>query len=141
MASRINLVPLAALVAIAGFLQNDPGVESRLAPGERNHAILYHLGGLALAGAISVLCFRIFNPYAFQDRAFLGVRLRGWLDNMGTAQALNAGTIDSLPNFQWVARLPYLYPLNNMVVWGMGLPAWRHGVDELGMGGLPDRAR
>ncbi|MCC6804959.1 MAG: glycosyltransferase family 39 protein, partial [Anaerolineae bacterium] len=122
-ASRINLVPLAAMIAVAGFLQMVPALESRLAPGERSHAILYHFGGLALAAVISVICFRIFNPYAFTGPGFFGLSLdQRWLDNMGTAQALNNGTIDSPPNFQWVNRLPYLFPLNNRVVWGMGLP-------------------
>ncbi len=122
-ASRINLVPLAALVALAGMVQILPAFETRLAPGERNRALIYHGGGLVLAAFLSLLCFRLFNPYAFNGPGFFGLSLNSrWLDNMNTAQALNAGAIDSPPNFQWVGRLPYLFPLNNMVLWGMGLP-------------------
>ena len=95
-----------------------------------------------LAGFLSLLCFRIFNPYAFNGPGFFGLSLdQRWLDNIGAAQAMNAGIYDNPPNFQWVARLPYLFPLNNMVLWGMGLAAWHHGLDQLAVGGNSHRAR
>ncbi len=122
-ASRINLVPLAALIAIAALIQIMPAFESRLAPGERSHALIYHGGGLLLAAFLSLLAFRIFNPYAFNGPGFFGLSLNSrWLDNMNYAQALNAGIGDSPPNYQWVARLPYIFPLDNMVLWGIGIP-------------------
>ena len=122
-ASRINLVPLALLIVLAALVQVMPVFENHLAPGERKRVLLYHGGGLVLAAFLSLLCFRIFNPYAFNGPGFFGLSLNTrWLDNMGTAQALNSGAVDSPPNFQWVARTPYLFPLNNMVLWGMGLP-------------------
>lgn len=122
-ASRINLAPLAALVAVAGFLQLLPMLDGRVAAAERNRMLLYHGGGLLLSAFLALLCFRIFNPYAFVGPGFFNLSLEErWLSNMGTAQALNAGTVDSPPNFQWVSRIPYIYPLNNMVIWGLGLP-------------------
>ena len=72
-ASRINLVPLAALIVVAALMQMMPVFDSRVAPGERNRALLYHTGGLVLAGFLSLLCFRVFNPYAFNGPGFFGL--------------------------------------------------------------------
>ncbi|MEP7292128.1 MAG: glycosyltransferase family 39 protein, partial [Chloroflexota bacterium] len=122
-ASRINLVPIAALIAVAALLQLLPIFESRVAPGERTRTLLYHGGGLLLAAFLALLVFRLFNPYAFQGPGFFNLSLDDrWLGNMSTAQSLNAGVQDSPPNFQWASRIPYLYPLTNMVLWGLGLP-------------------
>ncbi len=100
-----------------------PVFDHRIAPDERNRALVLHGGGLVLAAFLSLLCFRIFNPYAFQGPGFFGLSLdTRWLGNMQTAQVLISGTGDSPPNFQWLARTPYLYPLQNMVIWGMGAP-------------------
>ena len=122
-ASRINLVPLAALIAVAAFIQVLPSFDSRVAPGERTRALIYHGGGLVLAAFLALLVFRLTNPYAFTGPGFFNLSLDSrWLNNMGTAQSLNSGTVDSPPNFQWVSRIPYVYPFNNMVLWGLGLP-------------------
>ena len=122
-ASRINLAPLAGLIALAALIQVLPVFDDRVAPDERNRALILHGGGLVLAAFLSLLCFRVFNPYAFQGPGFFGLSLDPrWLDNMQTAQVLIGGSGDSPPNFQWVARTPYLYPLQNMVLWGMGVP-------------------
>ncbi len=122
-ASRINLVPLAALIVVAGVLQMMPAFDSRVPAGERHRAVIYHLGGMALAGVLSLLVFRVFNPYAFTGPGFFGLSIdQRWLANMQTAQAMNAGIGDNPPNYQWVARLPYIFPLDNMVLWGMGVP-------------------
>ena len=122
-ASRINLAPLAALIVVAATFQLLPIFDSRVAPGERNRALTHHASGLILAGFLSLLCFRVFNPYAFNGPGFFGLSFdQRWLSNISAAQAMNAGVYDNPPNFQWVARLPYLYPLNTMILWGMSLP-------------------
>lgn len=124
-ASRINLAPLAALIAVAAFIQILPTFENRVAPGERTRALLYHGGGLVLAAFLSLLVFRLANPYAFAGPGFFNLSLdTRWLANMGSAQGMNSGApgYDSPPNFQWASRIPYIYPLNNMVIWGLGLP-------------------
>ncbi len=122
-ASRINLVPLAALIAVAALLQVLPVLDGHAAPGERRNTLLYHAFGCLLAAFVSLLAFRVFNPYAFVGPGFFGLSInQRWWDNMVYAQQLNAGVVDSPPNFQWVARIPYIYPLDNMILWGMGVP-------------------
>ncbi|NDJ60118.1 MAG: hypothetical protein GYB67_03285 [Chloroflexi bacterium] len=122
-ASRINLAPLAGVVVLAALLRVLPIFDRRLAPGEGGRLFAMNFLGLVIAGSVSILVFRIFNPYAFPGPGFFDVFPLNprWLDNMETAQSLVSGAVDSPPNFQWVARAPYLFPLNNMILWGMGL--------------------
>ncbi|MBK8032664.1 MAG: glycosyltransferase family 39 protein [Chloroflexi bacterium] len=122
-ASRINLAPLAGLIVIAAAIQLAPVFDAKTSSAERSRLWTIHLTGLVISGIFAFLVFRVANPYTFTGPGFFGLMpYSRWLDNMGTAQALNSGTIDSPPNFQWVARAAYLFPLNNMVVWGMGIP-------------------
>jgi hypothetical protein len=65
LASRINLVPLVVLILFAAGLRMLPAFDWRLAWGERNRIIGREFGGLVLAGVITILAFRIFQPYAF----------------------------------------------------------------------------
>ena len=37
-------------------------------------------------------------------------------------QKLVSGEIDQPPSVQWAGTIPYLFPLRNLVLWGMGLP-------------------
>ncbi|MEO8084574.1 MAG: DUF2298 domain-containing protein, partial [Ardenticatenales bacterium] len=44
-----------------------------------------------------------------------------WLNNMGQIKSLVTGFgMDWPPNHQWWGRLGYIFPLRNMVLWGMG---------------------
>lgn len=122
-ASRVNLAPLAGLIVIAAALQLMPAFDSRTPRAERSRLWTLTIIGLVLSGVCAFLVFRVANPYTFTGPGFFGLMpYERWFENIGTAQALNNGSIDSPPNFQWVARSPYLFPLNNMVVWGMGIP-------------------
>ncbi|MGV2435932.1 MAG UNVERIFIED_CONTAM: hypothetical protein LVT10_14515 [Anaerolineae bacterium] len=108
----------------------------RAAQGERQRAIWRDFGGLVVAGFITILCFRLFNPYAFCRPGFLSVDLQKllardhtlgifndeWLDDVSQAQYLVSGLAESPPNLQWVNRTGYVFPLTNMIVWGMGAP-------------------
>ncbi|MBE2267638.1 MAG: glycosyltransferase family 39 protein [Anaerolinea sp.] len=122
-ACRINLAPLAGLIVIAAAIQIMPALDDKTADRERRHVWTINLIGLVISGICAFLVFRFANPYTFTGPGFFGLMpYDRWLDNMGTASALNNGSIDSPPNFQWVARAPYLFPLNNMILWGMGVP-------------------
>ncbi len=122
LAGRINTVPLVGLLLLASGLQMLPVMDGKLAWSERERLIAHNLAGLVLAGVVTVLGFRIFQPYAFMGPGFFGVSLNpNWLDDMGTAQHLVSGLAESPPNWQWVGRTPYLFPLSNMVLWGMGV--------------------
>jgi len=78
---------------------------------------------LALAAAVALVAFRVFQPYAFQGPGFFDVHLAdNWLSNMQEVRGLVTGARDYPPGHQWTARTPLWFPWKNMVLWGMGLP-------------------
>ena len=122
LAGRINTVPLAGLLILAAGIQMLPALDGRVAWAERERLLVQNLAGLALAGIVTVVGFRVFQPYAFMGPSIFGVSLNPrWLADMGTAQHLVSGHAESPPNWQWAGRTPYLFPFSNMVLWGMGI--------------------
>ena len=149
-ASRINIAPLAGMIAVGAFLWllrcNDitmPGLSDlRALP---SHDINRAIFGVLLAGAISLVVFRLAQPYAFTDAALareqvlaetgqepgtLETAVRSivgfntmWLANMEEIQRLQAPEASFPPALQWTDRAPVLFPLTNMVLYGMGLTA------------------
>ncbi len=94
------------------------------------------------AGFITLLTFRIMQPYAFVGSApdspsipghtipalnglhgsgFLDIRLDPrFVENMKEIESFVTGERDFFPSQQWVQRTPHLFPFKNMVLWGMG---------------------
>ncbi|MEM6283126.1 MAG: DUF2298 domain-containing protein, partial [Chloroflexota bacterium] len=140
LASRINLVPLVVLILFAASVRMLPLFDFKLAWGERNRAFNREFGGLVLAGVTTIIVFRILQPYAFLGPSIipvnvgvmleevrtgeihsLGIFNDRWLENMSQAQYLVGGEAESPPNWQWVNRTGYVFPITNMLLWGMGL--------------------
>ncbi len=123
LASRINLLPLGGLLLLAAALRVYPAFQRQVPVALRNRIFWQTALGLIVAGASTVIVFRLANPYAFMGPGILGFGLNPrWLQDLATAQSLVSGSIDSPPNFQWLGRTAYLFPWWNMVMWGMGLP-------------------
>ena len=121
-ASRINAAPLAGVILLAAFMQAMPIFDAALNHRERRQQLIHHGLGLILAALGAFLAFRIFNPYAFEGPGFFGLSLNGrWLDNIGAGSHGVSGHQDWPPNWQWLARPPYFYPLKDMLLWTMGL--------------------
>ncbi len=103
--------------------------------------------GLVVAGLATLIVFRIAQPYAANGPAFISPALpkldltRGivnagfdvvlswaggvnprFADNMTYIGELVAGKQDYPPGHQWTDRTLYLFPFENMVLWGLGLP-------------------
>ena len=103
--------------------------------------------GLAAAALIALIVFRIGQPYAANGPGFIAPHIpkldlsRGpvnflfdvalawaggvnpkFADNMSYVSELVAGKIDAPPGHQWTNRTPYIFPFENMVLWGLGLP-------------------
>lgn len=119
---------------------------------------LYHTGwrafwGLAAAAIAALIFFRIFQPYAANGPSFISPHIptpdlsRGsinflfdvalswaggvnpkFADNMSYVSDLVAGKIDAPPGHQWTNRTPYVFPWENMVLYGLGpalgIAAW-----------------
>lgn len=121
-ASRINVAPLAGVVVLAALVQGAPAFDRRLTGRERTRIFAYHFIGLILAGTATILAFRILNPYAFVGPGFFGILPNNrWLDNISSGSFGVSGHQDSPPNWQWLARPPYIYPLKDMFLWTMGI--------------------
>ncbi len=78
---------------------------------------------VAVVMLIAFWAFRIAQPQAFMGPGLFGLRLNPrWLEDMSYIQKLVSGEIDYPPSHQWAARAPVLYMLENLVLWGVGLP-------------------
>jgi hypothetical protein len=85
--------------------------------------LLRILPALALAGVLSLVAFRIAQPYAFEGPGFFDVRPdAAWLERLGQIGSEQSGELDYPSGRQWTNRMPLLFPWVNMVVWGMGFP-------------------
>ncbi len=121
LASRINLAPLVGLILLAAGVRALPAFDRALAWTERQRILLRAAAGLALAGAVTLVVFRVANPYAFMGPGILGLSLNPrWLADMNQARYLVSGQAEMPPNWQWIGRTPYLFAWGNMVLWGMG---------------------
>lgn len=115
--SKISIAPLAALLPAAAAVR-----WFSLPEEDRDRCILILIRNLVLAGFVTLLAFRIFQPYAFSGPGFLGLMPNPqWLSNMREIVNQNSGDVDFPPQLQWARRTPF-FSLQNMVEWGLGLP-------------------
>jgi YYY domain-containing protein len=122
LASRINVAPLVIAIIFAAGTRILPAFDQRLLWSERNRAFMRHFGGLVVAGVLTILIFRVFNPYAFVGPGFFGISINErWIQDLGNAQNLTSPAYDGPPAWQWIGRPSYWFPWWNMVAWGMGL--------------------
>ncbi len=116
-ASKISTAPVGLMVALAAFLV--PDEEGRLHLAIEPKALLWG----AVSAFLALLTFRAAQPYAFTGPSFWDFHLDpAWKETMRYIRHLMAGDIDAPPGHQWTARAPILFPLKNILFWGMGLP-------------------
>ena len=78
---------------------------------------------LCLAGLLSLVAFRVGQPYAFEGPGFFGVAPSPeWFGRLQQIRLEQSGQIDLPSGRQWANRMPILFPWLNIVVWGMGIP-------------------
>ncbi len=70
--------------------------------------------------ASAYLSFRVFMPYAFQDNSLLRLEKR-FVENSSLVSKMVRGEIDMPPSIQW-ARTNFIWPIQELTVWGWGLP-------------------
>lgn len=117
MACKLNAGPVAFLLPLAVGLRLGR-LDVREARSVWLRAVIY----IAIAALVSLVVFRIFQPYAFNGPGFLNVQLNPkWVDNIREQRAQADGDVDFPPAMQW-ARRPIWFSGENMIVWGLGLP-------------------
>ena len=116
-ACKLNAVPIIFILPVAVILR----IHRFAIKNQRKYlsrAIIY----LILSGLISIIVFRIAQPYAFSGPGFLGINPNPlWMNNIREQRAQADGDVDFPPAMQW-ARRPIWFAGENMVVWGMGMP-------------------
>lgn len=116
-ASKLNAAPVAIMLPAAISLTFVP-----LSAGKRQGQYLKAIAYLVLAAVVSLLVFRIFQPYAFSGPGFLGMMPNpDWVANIREQRLQAAGDVDFPPAMQW-ARRPIWFSGMNLVLWGLGLP-------------------
>ncbi len=116
-ASKLNAAPVAAILPAAFGL-----VLMRAPAGQRTQRATQVFIYLILAAVVSILVFRLFQPYAFSGPGFFGLKpSEQWVSNIREQRVQAAGDVDFPPALQW-ARRPVWFSGQNLVLWGLGLP-------------------
>jgi YYY domain-containing protein len=116
--SKISAFPLAAAAALAAWFYVQSSSNAQL---ERRfkRAVLF----LVAAAVISLIVFRIFQPYAFSGPGFFDVKPDSrWLANMAEIREQQRGNTDAPYALQWADRPQGIFSFQNLVLWGMGIP-------------------
>ncbi|HPD62230.1 MAG TPA: DUF2298 domain-containing protein [Anaerolineaceae bacterium] len=117
LASKVSIWALAALLPLAAWIYY-----KNLHEEEKAAALPVLIRNLALAGVIAFVSFRVFQPYAFSGPGFFGLKLNpNWLSNMRELSTLMKGDVDVPYALQW-ARRPLTFTIQNLVLWGLGVP-------------------
>ncbi len=116
-ASKLNAAPMAVALPIAILIRL-----VSLSPQKRQEELGRSIGYLALAAFVSIVVFRICQPYAFSGPGFFGLKLNPlWVENIRSLSSQVSGDTDYPPSLQW-ARRAFTFGWENMVKWGLGLP-------------------
>ena len=114
--SKINAI-VAAVLLPAAMLLSDPSTFFKLS----DNRWKIRLRNLIVAGILSLIVFRIFQPYAFSGPGFFGFSLNPkWINNLRELSALSSGLSNYPPSLQWTRRSIF-FPIKNMILWGMGI--------------------
>ena len=125
LASKVNLAPLGGLILIAAFISvADLKLRSQH---DLQRIVIGVVAYLFLAVVATLVTFRVTQPMTFRaetgDTTIFTVHLnQDWVDSMKVAQDESNGIGGGPPSEQWAHRLAIIFPLENMVIWGMGLP-------------------
>lgn len=125
LASKINLLPLAGMLLVASFVSiADLKLKTTL-----DIKIIFKTAGILVVMSYIVTAgmFRITQPMSFRapagDTNLLTVHLNpDWVDSMEVSFTESKGEGGGPPAEQWADRAIIIFPLVNLVVWGLGVP-------------------
>ena len=150
--SRINIAPLAGMIAVSGIIWLERGgfdwrrfFSAPIQTAVTNLDLQRVITGVLLAAVVSLVTFRLAQPYAFADstlardadlaetgqepgaltlaiQSIIGFNPQ-WTSNMEEIQRLQAPEASFPPALQWTDRPALVFPLTNMVLYGMGITA------------------
>ncbi len=115
MASKVSAAPVAVLLPAAALIRF-----ARYEAAEQRAQTPWLFGLLGMGGLVSLLTFRILQPYAFAGPGFFSGIDHQWLANLKALKAQASGSADFPPAMQW-ARRPWWFAGQNLTLWGTGL--------------------
>jgi YYY domain-containing protein len=122
-ATAALLVVLAGVQTVMRERQERAGTYGASGVGSLLSSTWVPLLALCLAGALSLVAFRVAQPYAFEGPGFFGVEPSPeWFGRLQQIRAEQSGEVDLPSGRQWTNRAPVLFAWVNIVVWGMGIP-------------------
>ncbi|MBN1121275.1 MAG: glycosyltransferase family 39 protein [Anaerolineae bacterium] len=151
MSCKMSIYPLSMILVVALALRTlrEQSEIDQTEGGEgvkqRRAIFIRAFAGLCIAGLVTVLVFRVGQPYAFLP-AHSGVEINAeelgggltlisrigdpvgfrpnpdWIRQMREVRIQVSGRADIPPNHQWGKRIPLVFPWTNMVRVGMGWP-------------------
>ena len=125
LACKVNLLPVGGMLLVAAFIS----IADLKLKQKADLARIFGLGAalLALAYAGAGVVFRVAQPMSFRaasgDTTILSMHPnQDWVDSMQVASLESNGDAGGPPGEQWAHRPAVIFPLTNMVMWGLGLP-------------------
>ena len=125
LACKVNLLPVGGLVLVATFIS----IADLKLKQEADLLRIFGFGAalLALTFVTAGVVFRVAQPMSFRaptgDTSLITLHLnQDGTDSMKVASDESSGQGGGPPGEQWAHRPAILFPLTNMVLWGMGLP-------------------
>lgn len=126
-ASKISAGPVAGVLLLAvivrlrrgqagGKVVADPTAEAA----DFGNRLWQEAAAVALAALVSLVTFRVLQPYAFQSFSLLPNPL--WLENLRSVAVQTSGRADFPPAVQWADRTRVWFSFKNLVLYGMGWP-------------------
>ncbi|HLF89936.1 MAG TPA: DUF2298 domain-containing protein [Anaerolineales bacterium] len=117
LASKISAYPIVLMLPFAAGINLLRQPKEERIPRGIEMAVL-----MAFAGVLSLLAFRIFQPYAFTGPGFFDVTLNPeWVEAMKSLQNLLQPSIGYPPAVQWIDRQVW-FSGYNITAWGLGWP-------------------
>ncbi len=121
LAGRVNVAPLLGLVLLAVIIRGLFTLDRHAIHFERQQQIARMMVGLIIAAVLTIIAFRVLQPHAFSGPHIYNLSINQfWRDDLSEVQGQVSGKSDSPPNHQWANRVPYLFPLQNIVLYGLG---------------------
>ncbi len=116
-ASKLNAAPMALMLPAALLVRL-----IRFPFNERKGNAYQVFWYLAAAAVISLVTFRILQPYAFSGPGLFSLKLNPqWVANIRELRAQSSGEVDFPPAMQWARRYIW-FSGKNLTLWGLGLP-------------------
>lgn len=129
LSSKLSVLTLGAPILVAAGVD----LYHRSRKGDVVTAVRQSAMSLVTLFVIAALTFRVAQPVAFSGPDFWNWSLyQPWLDDITEQQRIANGLVDVPWAQQWTGR-SILFPLYNIVVWGLGLPLGVASLAGLGL--------